>query len=405
MCFSRTLAHACLALACAVAPNAEAQTMSPYLTASEVVPPHAPSGGGLALVVIDPAANTLFFEVIFVGGFFELSAHIHGFAGPGANGPILFDLPLGLTKTGTWIYPESLEAQLLSGEAYLDIHSPAFPGGELRGQLIVEDTDATLYARMTGLELTPPQLFKGQEALLIMNLDLDANVAMIRYSVIPVVSVSFSNLHGYAPPGADAPVLTSLFDGFTVPWNYAPSDEGKILSGLLYGLGSDANGPTPLDRGQVHLVHTKAPPAISYCTAGTSSTGCQASMYATGYPSATALADFQLRAAGVPGLRSGIFFFGTSGRQANPWGNGSSFQCVTPPVSRAGLMAGEGTAGLCDSFFVRDLNARWCPTCPQPAQNPGAGAVVQAQLWYRDPLNTSNQTTSLSDAIEFTVQP
>ena len=35
----------------------------------------------------------------------------------------------------------------------------------------------------------------------------------------------------------------------------------------------------------------------------------------------------------------------------------------------------------------------------------GAGTVVQAQLWYRDPQNTSNQTTSLSDAIEFTVAP
>ena len=37
------------------------------------------------------------------------------------------------------------------------------------------------------------------------------------------------------------------------------------------------------------------------------------------------------------------------------------------------------------------------------ALNPGAGAAVQAQLWYRDPLNTSNQPTSLSDAIEFCV--
>jgi len=30
---------------------------------------------------------------------------------------------------------------------------------------------------------------------------------------------------------------------------------------------------------------------------------------------------------------------------------------------------------------------------------------LQAQLWYRDPFNTSNQTTSLSDAIEFCVSP
>jgi hypothetical protein len=30
---------------------------------------------------------------------------------------------------------------------------------------------------------------------------------------------------------------------------------------------------------------------------------------------------------------------------------------------------------------------------------------VQVQYWYRDPFNTSNQPTSLSDAAEFTVCP
>ena len=68
----------------------------------------------------------------------------------------------------------------------------------------------------------------------------------------------------------------------------------------------------------------------------------------------------------------------------------------------AGLLTGSGTSGLCDGSFAQDLNARWTA---KPTHNPGAGAVVQAQLWYRDPFNTSNQTTSLSDAIEFTVQP
>jgi hypothetical protein len=52
--------------------------------------------------------------------------------------------------------------------------------------------------------------------------------------------------------------------------------------------------------------------------------------------------------------------------------------------------------------MAQDLNARWTA---KPAQNPGAGALVQAQLWYRDPQSTSNQTTSLSDAIEFPVGP
>jgi hypothetical protein len=142
---------------------------------------------------------------------------------------------------------------------------------------------------------------------------------------------------------------------------------------------------------------------IVYCTAGTSASGCQAQLSTSGTSSATASSGFQLLAGGVEGNKDGLFFLGTSGRQASPWGNGTSYQCVTPPVKRAGLLAGSGTSLSCDGAFAQDLNALWCPTCPKPLHNPGPGAVVQAQLWYRDPFNTSNQTTSLSNAIEFVV--
>ena len=118
--------------------------------------------------------------------------------------------------------------------------------------------------------------------------------------------------------------------------------------------------------------------------------------------SASAAAGFQLFAAGVEGEKDGLFFFGTNGRQASPWGNGTSLQCVVPPVKRAGLLIGSGTNGSCDGAFSQDLNALWSV---KPNKNPGAGALVQAQLWYRDPQNTSNQTTSLSDALEFSVGP
>jgi hypothetical protein len=144
---------------------------------------------------------------------------------------------------------------------------------------------------------------------------------------------------------------------------------------------------------------------VAYCTAGTSASGCTASLSASGTPSASATSGFDLIATGVEGAKDGLFFFGTNGRQANPWGNGTSFQCVVPPVARAGLLPSSGTPGACDGSFSQDLNALWCASCPKPLKNPGAGALVQAQLWYRDPLNTGNQTTSLSDALEFTLAP
>ena len=142
--------------------------------------------------------------------------------------------------------------------------------------------------------------------------------------------------------------------------------------------------------------------AAAYCTAGTSASGCVATLSGAGTPSATAATGFVLSAATVEGQKDGLFFFGTNGMQANVWGNGTSFQCVAPPVKRAGLLLGSGSVGACDGSFSQDLNARWTA---KPAQNPGPGATVQAQLWYRDPLNTSNQTTSLSDAVEFVVAP
>ena len=143
-------------------------------------------------------------------------------------------------------------------------------------------------------------------------------------------------------------------------------------------------------------------PVTSYCTPGTSAAGCQATLSGVGVPSASAVSGFTVIASNVEGQKDGVFFQGTSGQQANPWGNGTSFQCVTPPVNRLGLQVGNGTIGLCDGTKAQDLNDLWHT---KPAKNPGSGAVVQVQLWYRDPGNTSNQTTSLSDAISFTVQP
>jgi len=177
------------------------------------------------------------------------------------------------------------------------------------------------------------------------------------------------------------------------------------VSGSTVFIGANGDDlPGGSDEGSAYVFALDAPVA-GYCSAGTSASGCQATLSASGVPSASAASGFSLSALAVEGSKDGLFFFGTSGRQANPWGNGTSYQCVVPPVRRAGLLTGVGTSGLCDGAFAQDLNALWCAGCPKPLHNPGAGATVQAQLWYRDPLNTSNQTTSLSAAVEFTVGP
>jgi hypothetical protein len=140
----------------------------------------------------------------------------------------------------------------------------------------------------------------------------------------------------------------------------------------------------------------------SYCTAGITASGCQVALGSTGAPSLSLASGFVVSGQAGEGSQDGLFFSGQSGQQANPWGNGTSYQCVVPPVRRTPVQPGGGTVGACDASWSVDLNAFWAAN---PAKAPTPGTPTQLQLWFRDPQNTSNQTTSLSDALQFTVAP
>jgi hypothetical protein len=214
-------------------------------------------------------------------------------------------------------------------------------------------------------------------------------------------------------PGLPASFSTTA--GGSGPFAYQWKRDGAILPGAT-GSAYAIAAVTPAHAGNYSVVVSGAcgavetaaaalavgGPVVSYCTAGTSASGCQALLSATGVASAGAASGFVVSAASVEGAKDGIFFFGKNGRQANSWGSGTSFQCVVPPAKRAGVLAGVGANGQCNGAFSQDLNAHWQA---KPHHNPGAGAVVQIQLWYRDPDNTSNQSTSLSDALETPVCP
>ena len=155
------------------------------------------------------------------------------------------------------------------------------------------------------------------------------------------------------------------------------------------------------DAGSIDIFTVTRDP-VHYCTAGISASGCQATLEAMGVPCANADDGFIVEASNLEGQKDGLYFFGTSGQQALPWGSGTSYRCVVPPTKRGGLIPGTGTIGMCDGLASQDLNTRWYE---RPNQNPGPGATVQIQFWYRDPQNTSNQTSSLSDAVQVILCP
>jgi hypothetical protein len=74
-----------------------------------------------------------------------VSMHIHGPAPRGVAGPVLVPLTgFNRSKSGTYtttVVVDEIklkEVELLRGDYYINIHTKAFPGGELRGQIVFE---------------------------------------------------------------------------------------------------------------------------------------------------------------------------------------------------------------------------------------------------------------------------
>jgi hypothetical protein len=144
----------------------------------------------------------------------------------------------------------------------------------------------------------------------------------------------------------------------------------------------------------------------TYCTAGTTTHGCLASITASANPSVSLAHACTLAVANVEGQKSGILFYGinNAGFSPTPWGaGGASYLCVKAPLQRTPIQNSGGTVDQCDGSFTLDWNA-YQTANPSALGNPwSVGAKVYAQGWFRDP--PAVRATNLSNAVEMTYLP
>jgi len=107
------------------------------IDSSQCVPVTTSEATGTLWAVLDQATSTLTYHVTYANlDSAFTAAHFH-LGAPGVNGGVVEPISFtGNTAQGYWQgIPDSLIADLLSDDIYVNIHSKKYPAGEIRGQM------------------------------------------------------------------------------------------------------------------------------------------------------------------------------------------------------------------------------------------------------------------------------
>src|SRR5437868_13282837 len=132
------LATLAFGAAVAFAGPAFADKMKAALDGKSEVPANASAGSGTAELDYDPASKKLSWKLTYSGlSGPATAAHFHGPAETGKNAGVAVAIPNATSSPveGSATLTDAQAADLTSGKYYVNVHTAANPGGEIRGQV------------------------------------------------------------------------------------------------------------------------------------------------------------------------------------------------------------------------------------------------------------------------------
>jgi hypothetical protein len=135
------IAVTALVTACAQMPQSSTVNMTGMLTASAENPPNPSAGTGNIEANFDKETNKLKWKVSYAGlSGPVVAAHFHGPAAAGQNAGVVKGFQGGLTSPieGEATLTSDQALDVLAGKWYVNLHTKANPGGEVRAQVVVK---------------------------------------------------------------------------------------------------------------------------------------------------------------------------------------------------------------------------------------------------------------------------
>ena len=132
------LATLALGATVAFAGPAFADKMKVTLDGKSQVPPNTSAGTGTADLDYDAPSKKLSWKITYSGlSGPATAAHFHGPAAAGANAGVKVPIANATTSPveGSATLTDEQAADLMAGKYYINIHTAANPGGEIRGQV------------------------------------------------------------------------------------------------------------------------------------------------------------------------------------------------------------------------------------------------------------------------------
>ena len=132
------LATLAIGAAFAFAGPAFADKLKATLDGKQEVPPNTSAGKGTADLDWDAASKKLSWKLTYSGlSGPATAAHFHGPAEAGKNAGVAVAIPNAGTSPveGSATLTDAQAADLAAGKYYINIHTAANPGGEIRGQV------------------------------------------------------------------------------------------------------------------------------------------------------------------------------------------------------------------------------------------------------------------------------